>query len=243
NVRTMLRPGKMNEIENEIVKYKLDVVALQEIRWQGRGQIDKQEYALFYSPVVFNLGRTGLYGTGFIVKRIMRKSILEFEAVNERICKLRVRGKFRSISIISAYAPTEDKAEEGKEEFYDLLEQTSWKIQKYDIRRERRRRNAKIERQDIFKQTIGNESLHALSNDNGVRAANFAKSKHLIVNSQKCLQHDIHKYTWTSLYGSTHNQIESDLADNRRQTNIIYMRSFRAADCDTDHYPVVAKVW
>jgi hypothetical protein len=31
NVRTMLRLRKMTEIGNEVVKYKLDVVALQEI--------------------------------------------------------------------------------------------------------------------------------------------------------------------------------------------------------------------
>jgi hypothetical protein len=28
NVRPMLRPGKMNEIGNEIVKFKLDIVAM-----------------------------------------------------------------------------------------------------------------------------------------------------------------------------------------------------------------------
>jgi exonuclease III len=130
NVRTMLRPGKMNEIGNEVVKFKLDVVALQEIRWQGQGQIDKQEYSLLYSGPK---RRTGLYGTGFIVQKRIRKRILEFEAVSERICKLCIRGKFRNISIISAHAPTEDKEEEEKEEFYELLEQTCWKIQKHDM--------------------------------------------------------------------------------------------------------------
>jgi hypothetical protein len=34
--------------------------------------------------------------------------------------------------------------------------------------------NVKAIREDIFKPTIGNESLHEISNDNGVRVVNFA---------------------------------------------------------------------
>ena len=37
--------------------------------------------------------------------------------------------------------------------------------------------NAKVRRENIFKLTIGNESLHQESNDNGVRIVNFATSK------------------------------------------------------------------
>jgi hypothetical protein len=37
--------------------------------------------------------------------------------------------------------------------------------------------NAKLGREDIFKPTIENESLHQDSNDNGVRIVNFATSK------------------------------------------------------------------
>jgi hypothetical protein len=37
--------------------------------------------------------------------------------------------------------------------------------------------NAKVGREDIFKPTNGNESLHEISNDNGVRVVNFATSK------------------------------------------------------------------
>jgi hypothetical protein len=36
--------------------------------------------------------------------------------------------------------------------------------------------NATVGREDIFKPTIGNEGLHKISNDNGVRVVNFATS-------------------------------------------------------------------
>jgi hypothetical protein len=37
--------------------------------------------------------------------------------------------------------------------------------------------NAKVGEEDIFKPTIGNEILHEISNDNGVREVNLATSK------------------------------------------------------------------
>jgi len=37
--------------------------------------------------------------------------------------------------------------------------------------------NAKVGRENIFKPTIGQDSLHQDSNDNGVRLVNFATSK------------------------------------------------------------------
>jgi hypothetical protein len=37
--------------------------------------------------------------------------------------------------------------------------------------------NAKVGRENIFKPTIGNESLHQANNDNGVRLVNFEKRK------------------------------------------------------------------
>jgi len=45
----------------------------------------------------------------------------------------------------------------------------------------------------IFKQTIGNESLHQDSNDNGVRIVNFATSKNLVVKSKMFPHRNIHK--------------------------------------------------
>jgi hypothetical protein len=53
---------------------------------------------------------------------------------------------------------------------------------------------------------------------------------------------NIHKYIWTSLDTKTHNQIDNILIDMRWHSNIFDLRMCRAADCDTDHYLVVANV-
>jgi hypothetical protein len=101
---------------------------------------------------------------------------------------------------------------------------------------------AKVGREDIFKPTIGNESLHDISNDNRVRVVNFATSKNLIVKSTIFPHPNIYKYTWTSLDGNTHNPIDHILIDRQRHSSVLDVRSFRAADCDTDYYLVVAKI-
>jgi len=44
----MLKPGRMKEIMEEIGTVKVDVVALQEICWQGQGRIDEKDFSLFY---------------------------------------------------------------------------------------------------------------------------------------------------------------------------------------------------
>jgi hypothetical protein len=54
--------------------------------------------------------------------------------------------------------------------------------------------------------------------------------------------HNIRKYTWTSPDGNTQNLIDHILIYRRRHSSVLDVRSFRAADCVTDHYLLVAKV-
>jgi endonuclease/exonuclease/phosphatase family metal-dependent hydrolase len=136
----------------------------------------------------------------------------------------------------------EDKDDDIKDKFYEELEQVFDQFPRYYTKILLGDFNAKVGREDIFKPIIGNESLHEASNDNGFRVVNFATLKNLIVKSTTFPHHDIHKHTWTSSDGATHNQIDYVLIDKRRHSNILDDRSFREADCDTDHYLVVAKL-
>jgi hypothetical protein len=65
--------------------------------------------------------------------------------------------------------------------------------------------NSKVGWEDIYKSTIRNESLHEISNENGVRVVNFATSKNLVAKSTMFPHRKFHNYTWTSPDGETHN--------------------------------------
>jgi hypothetical protein len=78
---------------------------------------------------------------------------------------------------------------------YEELERVLDKILKYHLKILLGDLNAKVDREDIFKPTIGNESVHEISNDNGVRLVNFATSKNLRVRSATFPHRSIQKYT------------------------------------------------
>jgi hypothetical protein len=69
-----------------------------------------------------------------------------------------------------------------------------------------------------------NEGLHEISNDNGVRVVNFATSNNVIDSSTMFPHRNIHKFTWTSPDGKTHNQIDHILRDRRWDSSILDVR-------------------
>jgi hypothetical protein len=71
---------------------------------------------------------------------------------------------------------------------------------------------------------------------------NFATSKNLSVQSTMFPHRNVHEFTWSSPDEKTHDQTDNILIDRRRYSSILDIGSFRAADCDTDHYPVVARI-
>jgi hypothetical protein len=75
--------------------------------------------------------------------------------------------------------------------------------------------SAKVGRENIFKLIIGNESVHEISKNNGVRVVNSATLKNLIVKCPTFPPCGILEHIWTSPDGVTHNQTDPVLTDKR----------------------------
>jgi hypothetical protein len=97
-----------------------------------------------------------------------------------------------------------------KDSFYEELERVFDKFPKHHMRI-LLDFNVEAGKEDIFKPTLGNESLHKINDDNGVRLVNFVTSKNHRVKSTMFAYHNVDKYTWTSPDGKTHNQIDNTL--------------------------------
>jgi hypothetical protein len=123
------------------------------------------------------------------------------------------RGGWCHIIVLNVHAPTEDKINDVKDSFYEELEHVFDKFPKYHMKILLVDFNTKVGREDIFKLTIGNESLYEISTDNGIRLVNFATSKNLRVKSTMFPHRNFHKYTWMSPDGRIHNQIDCILVD------------------------------
>ncbi|KAF0766585.1 craniofacial development protein 2-like [Aphis craccivora] len=83
--------------------------------------------------------------------------------------------------IINCHAPTEEKEEEVKNAFYEDLERVYDTLPRHSVKLVIGDMNAKLGQEEEYKPTIGRESLHCISNDNGTRFVNFATSRDIII--------------------------------------------------------------
>ena len=90
------------------------------------------------------------------------------EFVSDRLSYIVLGRRWRNTIVVNVHAPSEGKSDELKDSFYEELEQVFDHFPKYHIKMLLGVFNAKVGRDNIFKPTFGQESLHQDSNENGV---------------------------------------------------------------------------
>jgi exonuclease III len=118
NVRSMYRAGSLTTVARELAKYKLDLVGVQEVRWDNEGTVRAGEYTFFYGKGQEN----HQMGTGFFVHQRIASAIKRVEFVSARMSYIVLRGRWCNIIVLNAHAPTEDKGDDPKGSFYEELE-------------------------------------------------------------------------------------------------------------------------
>jgi hypothetical protein len=169
NIRSMYSAGSLRTVAEQVSKYKLDLQGVQEVRWNGGGTESASQYTFCYGKG----NQSNELGTGFFVHKTIISAATREEFVSDRMSYITLRGRRGDNIVLNIHAPTGDKIDNIKDRFHDELEQVFEKFPKYPMKNLLGEFNAKIGREDIFKPTIGNESLHQISNDNGVRLVNF----------------------------------------------------------------------
>ncbi|XP_054085589.1 craniofacial development protein 2-like [Zeugodacus cucurbitae] len=238
NVRTLNWEGASVQLVDVLVRVKADITAIQEMRWTGQVRKKVGPCDINYSGHI----KERKFGVGFVVGERLRRRVLAFTPVDERLATIRIKARFFNISLICAHAPTEEKDEVIKDTFYERRERTYERCRRHDVKIVLGDFNARVGKEGVFGTTVGKFSLHDETSPNGLRLIDFAGARNMVICSTRFQHKKIHQATWLSPDRITRNQIDHVVIDGRHVSSVFDVRTLRGPNIDSDHYLVAAKI-
>jgi hypothetical protein len=106
----MYRAGSLRAVAEEISKYKLDLVGIQEVRWDGGGTEPAREYTFFCGKGNENHE----LGTGFFVHKRIMTAVQGVKFVSDRMSYIILRGRWSTTRKKHQHAGGENEEQQGQ---------------------------------------------------------------------------------------------------------------------------------
>jgi exonuclease III len=117
NVRSLYRIGSLKTVARESGKCKLDLVCVQEVRWEKGGPERAEDYTFFYGQG----NEDHQLGTGFFIHKRIVSAVRRVEFICDRMLYTILRGCWCNIIVSNVHAPCKDKEDNVKNSFYEEL--------------------------------------------------------------------------------------------------------------------------
>ena len=119
-----MNQGKLEVVKQEMARVNVDILGISKLKWTGMGEFNSDDHYIYYC----RQGSLRRNGVAIVVNNRVRNAVLGRNFKNNRMISVCFKGKSFNITVIQAYAPTNNAEEAEVEWFYedlqDLLELT-----------------------------------------------------------------------------------------------------------------------
>jgi hypothetical protein len=113
NIRSLYRSGSLTAAARESVRYKFDLVGVQEVRWDKGGTVRAGDYNFFYGKG----NKNHQLGTEFILHHRIVSTVKTLEFVSDRKSNIFLSGHWCNVTVWNVHAPSEEKSDDSKDSF------------------------------------------------------------------------------------------------------------------------------
>uniref|UniRef100_A0A3P8SEE9 Endonuclease/exonuclease/phosphatase domain-containing protein n=1 Tax=Amphiprion percula TaxID=161767 RepID=A0A3P8SEE9_AMPPE len=240
NVQTLHRPGYATLLSRELCRYNITLAGLCEVRWQGNGEITAGDHCYIWSGPE---RRTGLYGVALAIPMALRKSLISWTPMSDRLLSARFLHQHGKLTVIVAYAPTNVADEDVKDAFWDQLHQAVGQAPPHDITIILTDANATLSSSDRSTGSPVGTTFADRTTNNGNRLLLLCHHNNLCVADTWFPRKRIHHWTWYSPDGRTGKALDHILISRRWKSSVTNCRVYRGAELgNTDHRLLVAQL-